>query len=308
MAAIVKQTLLHPEGPYVSRLVYGTWRLLDVVDDALKTPAAILSRIRRCVELGITTFDCADIYGWPHDHASERLFGDALRLDPTLRKQIQIISKTGIRLDTPVKHYDLSSEYIVRRVKESLEALGTDYLDVLLIHRPSPMMNAQEVADAFMSLHTSGTVRHFGVSNFAPSQIDLLQSRLPFPLVTNQIEINPLRLDPFHDGTLDHAQRLKMSPTAWSPLAGGAFFRDEESPRVEKVKSVLESVAKELGEDVTVDQVMYAWLLAHPSNIVVVLGTNSTPRIEQAAKATALTLATMQWFAILEASAGQPVP
>ncbi|KAJ3173971.1 hypothetical protein HK101_010975 [Irineochytrium annulatum] len=295
----------------LSQLAYGIWRLADGPADS-RTPQAINARIRRCLELGITTFDAADIYGGGEGHVCEKLFGDALALSPELRGKMQIVSKCGIAcLGVKVKHYNFSREYILRQAKNSIAALQCKFLDVLLIHRPSPLMDPDVVATAFVELKEAGLVKHFGVSNFTSSQMALLQSRLPFALVTNQIEFHPLRLEPLHDGTLDDLLRQKIRPMAWSPLAGGRLFSTSAAaadPAVARVQTKLAAVAKELGADVTVDQVAYAWILQHPSKPVPVIGTNSTERIEVAAKALKLKLSHEQWFGIWEATAGSEVP
>ncbi|KAJ3036437.1 hypothetical protein HDV00_002719 [Rhizophlyctis rosea] len=232
---------------------------------------------------------------------------------------MQIVTKVGIRAGATPGHYNLSEEYILKRVKESLEALGTEYVDVLLVHRPSPLMDADVVARAFKSLHSAGKVHHFGVSNFTTQQYTLLQSRLDFPLVTNQLELHPLNLDVFHDGTLEYLQQVRVAPMAWSPLAGGRLVKPSGDERVTRVQEAVVKVAGEVvrgrGEEFTDDQVerlssqvIYAWLLKHPSKICVVIGTNSLERIEHAVGALDVELSLEQWFRILEASAGQPVP
>ncbi|KAI8846261.1 aldo/keto reductase [Chytridium lagenaria] len=287
----VPQVQIHPAGPEFSQMAYGIWRLDDGPEET-KTPESILERIQLCLDLGITTFDAADIYGGKDGHVCETLFGAALRLDPSIRSRMQIISKTGIRcLGVSVKHYDLSKDYIVGQVKESIAAMGCGYLDLVLIHRPSPLMNPDTVAEAFRVLE----------DNFTVGQMDLLQSRLEFPLVTNQIELHPLRLEPLHDGILDHLLRHRTKPMAWSPLAG-------VRPAVARVQTRLQAIATELGADVTVDQVAYAWIMAHPSQPIPVLGTNSLERIQSAAKAFEIKLSLEQWFSIWEATAGNEVP
>lgn len=298
----------------LSQVTFGLWRLADVPKHD-QTPQSILARIKHCVNLGITSFDAADIYGGGDGHVCEKLFGAALALaEPELRDQIQIISKTGIvcleahGMKT-TKHYNLTADYILGHVEDSLKALHTDYLDLLLIHRPSPLMNADEVSSAFIKLFDSGKVRHFGVSNFTVSQFDLLQSRLPFPLVTNQIEMHPLRMEPMHDGTLDHHQRHRVSPMIWSPLAGGLLVNTNTADsRVIRVQKKMAEVAKEIGGGFTLDQICYAWLLTHPSKPIVVIGTNSPERIVAAARAASIKLSLEQWFSIWEASAGREVP
>jgi predicted oxidoreductase len=189
--AITKQmTVIDiPEKPTFSRLIYGTWRLADNNPELAK-PESILQRIHACLDAGINTFDLADIYG---GYTYEKLFGDALSLEPSLRDRMQIITKCGIMIECEqkpgvyVKHYDTSYEHITASVDASLRNIGTNYVDVLLIHRPDPFMDVDQVVRAFVSLRESGKVRHFGVSNFTPSQFEMLKSRLDkvrIPLVT----------------------------------------------------------------------------------------------------------------------------
>ncbi|MFM7423524.1 MAG: aldo/keto reductase family oxidoreductase [Elainella sp.] len=298
---MISQIALCPELT-TSRLVLGLWRMAEWQ----RSPQETLDLIQRCISWGITTFDHADLYG---DYTCEGLFGDALKLDPALRSQIQLVSKCGIKLVSPnrpehrLKQYDTSREHILKSVDHSLQALQTDYLDLLLIHRPDPLMDADQVAETFSQLRQSGKVRQFGVSNFSPSQFDLLASRLDFPLVTNQIEISVIHLNAFTDGTLDHCQRLRIAPMAWSPLGGGRLFGDSPPTRLQQA---LSKVAHQL--DATNDQVALAWLLAHPARIIPILGTGSLTRIESATQAEQLTLTREQWFTIWTASTGVEVP
>ncbi|HYF64431.1 MAG TPA: aldo/keto reductase [Herpetosiphonaceae bacterium] len=296
---------LHPQGPVCSRIALGMWRLAEWN----MAPADLLRLIHAALDLGITTIDHADIYG---GYTCEGLFGAALRSEPALRQRMQLVSKCGIKLITPnrprhtIKHYDTSSAHIVASVDTSLRELGTDYLDLLLIHRPDPFMDADDTAAGLSSVIEAGKVRHVGVSNFTPSQFDLLASRLSVPLVTNQIEISVLRLEPFLDGTLDQCQRLGIAPMAWSPLGGGALFRPADE-RGQGLQRALQAVGAELG-GASLDQVALAWLLAHPARIQPVLGTGSAERVRSAAAASELRLSREQWFAIWTAAAGQEVP
>jgi predicted oxidoreductase len=335
MTAKVNKIPISANGPAFSRLIYGTWRLLDTPDASLKTPKAILARLKECVKLGITTIDLADIYGGGH-HQCEKAFGEALRLEPSLRQQLQLVTKCGIRCDYPkdsppsvikeleanglvaVKHYDTSKEYILKRVEESLNACGVDYFDLLLIHRPDPFMNADEVAEAMKQLKAEGKVLHFGVSNFNVHQVELLQSRLEFDIVTNQIEFSCLHVQPLYDGVLEQCQKLRMHPMIWSPLAGGKLFTDfmhsdsSEAVRIMRVQTAIDKVAKELssqaGKAVTRDQVAFAWLFAHPVVTFPILGTSNMERIQSAVAALNLKMSRMQWFEILEACNGVCVP
>jgi predicted oxidoreductase len=291
----------------LSKFVFGTWRLAD---KASSDPKDILERIYSCIDLGITTFDLADIYGL---YTYEKLFGNALKLDPSVRSKIQIITKFDILINCPafpnvkVHHYDTSKEYVIQAVERSLKEIGIDYIDLLLIHRPDPLMNADEVANAFHQLKKDGKVLHFGVSNFSPSQFELLQSRLDFPLVTNQVEYSVMHPDPMYNGTFDQLQRVRVQPMIWSPLAGGKLFNDK-SEKTLRVVGALEKVCKELGPNVTIDQVAYAWILKHPADCCIVLGTNDITRIKKAVGSLDISLTREHWFFILEACNNCEVP
>ena len=301
----VSQIDMAKGGPQVSHLALGFWRLAEWG----MSDAELLDLIRASLDLGITTFDHADIYG---DHACQELFGRALALEPALRKRMQLVTKCGIMLVSPnhpqhtVKHYDTSRAHIITSAEESLQVLGTDFIDLLLIHRPDLLMDPDEVAEAFAALRQSGKVLHFGVSNFTPSQFDLLASRLDFPLVTNQIEVSVLSLDLLHDGTVDQCLQRGIAPMVWSPLAGGRIFY-EDSEQAARVRQALQAVGQELG-GASLDQVALAWVLTHPARFVPVLGSGKIERIQSAAGAEALRLSREQWFAIWSASTGTPVP
>lgn len=296
---------LTPGGPSVSHLIWGLWRLAEWKLSA----SDLLRQIHRCIDLGITTVDHADIYG---EYECEHLFGMALSLEPSLRDQLQIVTKCGIKLPSPNRphhathHYDTSVSHIISSAENSLRALQTDRIDVLLIHRPDPMMNADEIAEAFTSLRSSGKVRHFGVSNFLPLQVDLLASRLDFPLVTNQVECSVLNFGVMHDGTLDHAQQYRYVPMAWSPFAGGQLFRGMDERNV-RVRNALEKVGA-MHDGAPIDQISLAWLLSHPSSLLPVIGTGNEQRIRSAVQAATLKLTREQWFMIWTASMGSSVP
>jgi predicted oxidoreductase len=302
----VSQITLAKDGPTFSRLVFGAWRLAD--DPKSATISNVLRKIETSLDLGITTFDHADIYG---GYTCEHLFGSALAERKELRARMQLVSKCGIQLISPnrtenkIKHYDTSQKHIVNSVENSLRALHTDRLDLLLIHRPDPLMDADEVAQTFVKLKEQGKVLHFGVSNFLPTHFDLLQSRLPFALVTNQIELSVLRMDPLQDGTLDQCMIRGISPMAWSPLGGGLLFSGTSEKTV-RVRETLRDIGREL-QGASEDQVALAWLLAHPAKIVPVLGTSDAARLQSAAKSEALKLTRQQWFRIWTASAGKEV-
>jgi predicted oxidoreductase len=301
-----KRVSMAPGGPEVSRIAYGVWRLLEDPEGA--GAERVLAKIEACLELGITTFDHADIYG---GYRCEEAFGKALRRAPSVRERMEIVTKCGIMLVDPerpqnrIKHYDYSAAHLEASVERSLENLGTDRIDVLLLHRPSPLFDADEVALAVERLRAAGKVLHVGVSNFTPSQLELLASRLPALPVTNQVEIHPLRLDAFLDGTLDQCQRLRIAPMAWSPTAGGRLFRGE-GEREARVRRALVEVADKLGT--SPEGALYAWLLRHPARIIPVLGTNQIERVAAAAGALGLHMDTQDWFSIWSASTGCEVP
>lgn len=286
-----------------SRFAFGFWRLMDWN----RSPAEVLDLIHALLDLGVTTFDHADIYG---DYQCEAAFGAALALEPALRDRIEIVTKCGIKLPSwpgnTLPHYDTTKAHILQSVENSLQRLRVETIDVLLIHRPDPFMDADETAAAFEALHQSGKVRYFGVSNFLPAQFDLLQSRLELPLVTNQVEFSVMHLDPLYDGTFDQMQRLHVAPQAWSPLAGGRLFTGEDE-RTVRVRETLMQVGNDLG-GYTLDQVALAWILAHPVRVQPVIGTGKLERVRSAVAAANLTLSREQWFTILRASHGHDVP
>lgn len=295
---------LTEDGPTFSRIVAGVMRLREWQMD---TPA-ILDFIHQCLDLGITTFDHADIYG---SYMCEELFGRALAAEPGLRGRLELVTKCGIQLvspnrpDTRIHHYDTGRTHILASAENSLRNLQTDTLDLLLIHRPDPLLDADEVAGALVSLRESGKVLHAGVSNFSPRQFELLQSRLDFPLVTNQIELSVLHLDPLHDGTLDQLKQLRVPPMAWSPVAGGRLFNPVDE-RARRVRAALEAIGREVGAPV--DAVALAWLLRHPARVLPVMGTGKIERLRATTAAENITIDRQQWFAVWEASAGHEVP
>ncbi|MBM7648584.1 putative oxidoreductase [Bacillus ectoiniformans] len=288
-----------------SRIVHGLWRLSDWQYSKEQT----LDLIEHCLDQGITTFDHADIYG---SYTCEALFGEALALKPELREKMEIVTKTGIKLKSKnrpahtIKQYDTSKEHIVSSVNQSLKNLQTDYIDVLLIHRPDPFMNPAETAEAFLELKQSGKVRHFGVSNFKQSQFAMLQSYLDFPLVTNQIELSAYQLENVEDGTLDLCQEKRIAPMAWSPLAGGKIFSADDEKAV-RLREKLVEIQKDTGAN-GIDQVLYAWLLAHPASIIPIVGSGKKERIDHAVQALDVHLNREQWFDILQTSMGHEVP
>ncbi|MCW3171338.1 aldo/keto reductase [Shewanella subflava] len=268
-----------------------------------------LALIEQYLELGVTSMDHADIYGV---YECESLFGEALSLAPKLRDKMQIISKCGIKpmfggLDNRyVNHYDTSKQHIITSVERSLTSLNTDYLDALLIHRPDPLMQADEVAEAFFQLNSQGKVKHFGVSNFLPQQFDLLQSRLDAPLITNQVEISVQCLTHIHDGVLDQCQRLGIRPMAWSCLGGGELFHAQTEQAL-RLRNCLTLIAEQVGAK-DISQVIYAWVRMLPSQPVPIIGSGNIDRIRAAVDSINITLDKQQWFSIWQASTGHSVP
>lgn len=293
----------HPLGFTGSRLAQGYWRLAEwgMSDQEL------VRFIEQGIEAGITTVDHADIYG---DYLCETLFGKALALKPSLRDKLQVITKCGIMLPSKQRpeitshRYDQSTGHIIQSVDHSLSNLQVESIEMLLLHRPSPLMDPDHIAEAFEHLYTVGKVKHFGVSNFSAQQFDLLQSRLDMPLLVNQVELSPLELKHFKDGTLEHAQQHAVTPMAWSPFAGGDLFKLEGiNPTLHQAMTVVAEA-----HQASLDQIALAWLLRHPSGIVPVLGSGQIERVQSAQKALSITLTDDEWFAIWVASQGHPVP
>ena len=286
---------IHPQGPVFSRIVAGAWRWHTV------SPQVVEQLINTSLENGITTFDHADIYG---DHGNEEIFGDVIRKNPTLRKNMELVTKCGIKFasskrpKTWVKHYDTSKEHIIWSAENSLKMLGTDRIDLLLIHRPDPLLNPEEVSEAFSQLEQAGKVLHFGVSNFSSAQFENLQQYLPFSLVTNQIELSLSRTEPLFDGTIDNLMKRKVSPMAWSSLGGGKL--------VSGGNNLLFNKASAYGA--TESQLSLAWLLKHPSIIFPVIGTTKAERIIESAQAINIKLDRQDWFEMLKVAVGSEVP
>lgn len=288
----------------LSRLVHGVWRLADWN----YSKKEIIELVEECLALGIDSFDHADIYG---DYSCEELFGNALKDEKSLYDRLTLVSKCGIKLlsekrpDHYIKHYDTSAEHIIWSAENSLKMLHREALDVLLIHRPDPLIDIHEVAEAFTKLRESGKVKEFGVSNFLPSQTRALQSALDFPLVTNQVEISVAALQEFDYGTIDLCQELNMPPMAWSPLAGGRLFGSATHASI-ALKNVLHKIGDEYGA--SIDMIMYAWLLRHPVGIIPIIGSGKIERIKTAVEAMKIKLTRQQWFEIWVASRGESVP
>ncbi|WP_338494907.1 aldo/keto reductase family oxidoreductase [Erwinia aphidicola] len=298
---MLQRVQIAPQGPVFSRMVMGYWRLMEWE----MTSQQLISFIEQHLECGITTVDHADIYG---GYLCEAEFGKALRLQPQLRERLELVTKCGIATtanpDHKLGHYITDAAHIIQSADNSLRHFNTDYLDLLLIHRPDPLMDADEVASAFLQLHQSGKVKHFGVSNFTPTQFSLLQSRLPFTLVTNQVEISPVYQPLLLDGTLDQCQQLRIKPMAWSCLAGGKMFTGAEN---QPLRDELKLIQQETGAE-TIEQLIYAWILQLPSQPLPIIGSGKIERVRSSAASAQITLNRQQWFRIRKAALGYDVP
>ena len=284
----------------MSRLVYGMWRLGDDQDTS---PEHVRNKISSCLHQGITSFDQADIYG---GYEAEEILGNALK-GSHLRKEMEIVTKcdivapVGRYKNARVKYYDTSRDHILKSVDASLKLMGIDYIDLLLLHRPDPLMDHFETGAALDEIIASGKVRNVGVSNFKPWDWNLLQAAMKNKLVTNQIELSVLAHEGFTNGDVAFHQTHNTPIMAWSPLAGGDLFLKSN----EKLLDNLSNIADTFG--VKPSTVAVAWLLAHPANILPVLGTNSLSRIETISKALDIKLDRQTWFEIYTTALGREV-
>jgi predicted oxidoreductase len=288
-------------GLELSRIVAGMWRMAEWN----MTVEQRIALIEQCVAMGVTSFDHADIYG---NYGVEGLFGEALRARPSLRDQIQLVSKCGIRLlsnkrpEHTIQHYDTSAGHIVASAEESLRQLHTDRLDLLLIHRPDPLMDFDEIADAFTRLKQAGKVLHVGVSNFSRHQFEALNRRVE--LATNQVEFSPLHVAPMFDETFDGLQDLGVAPMIWSPLAGGRLFTSNEA-NAENLRLVVKEIADRLRQPFA--SVIFAWIMQLPSNPIPLTGSGRIEAIAVAVAGASCKLSRADWFAILRAARGHEV-
>lgn len=285
----------------LSPIVAGLWRITE-------WQLGVQQRVRwieQALELGITTFDHADIYG---DYRAEILFGEALKASPELRGRMQLVTKCGIRLRSAQKpyrinYYDTSAAYIRAQVEQSLRNLHTEQLDLVLIHRPDYLMDAAALAETFAMLAREGKVAHWGVSNHSTSQFALLHQH--HPLITNQVELSPMQMDALDDGTLDQAQQLGLRPMIWSPLAGGRLFTGEDEQAM-RVRAEMSAIAARYGISLTT--LSFAWVLRHPSRPYPITGTGRLDGLRDAVAALNVQLDAEDWYAIWTASKGHSVP
>lgn len=288
-------------GISLSRIVYGMWRLAD---DAVTNPAHVQAKVEACLAQGITTMDQADIYG---GYTAEAVFGAALRASPKLRDRIEIVTKcdivapVGRHANARIKHYDTSAAHITASVEASLRDMATDRIDLLLIHRPDPLMDHHETGACLDALVASGKVRAVGVSNFRPWDFSLLQSAMTARLATNQIELSLLAHEGFTNGDVADLQERGLPPMAWSPLAGGRLLA--EAPQ--GLRARLDELGRAAGADWSAAAV--AWLLHHPARIMPVMGTNTLPRIAAISDALRVPMDRQTWFELYTLAMGREV-
>jgi len=276
----------------------GTW-------GANLTGAELERFIDGCLDLGLVDFDHADIYG---GYTTEQQFGDVIRHRPELKNKVRITTKCGIaypadaRPAFKIKHYNLSADYIRTSINTSLRNLGVDQLHVFLLHRPDVLLHPSEVAEVIAEAKSVGKIRHFGVSNFTPSQVELLHAAVP--IETNQVQASIAHLAPFTDGTFDQLLRLGITPTAWSPLGGGKLFGGDDLQTV-RIRQVAASLCET--HRCSLDQLLFAWLMRHPAGIISVTGTSKLERVQAALEATEIKLTHEEWYQLWTASTGEKV-
>lgn len=301
----MKRITIAPHGPELSRLVYGTWRLLE----SQPTPQAINRRLNTCVELGITTIDTAEIYGL---YEVEKMLGAAFALSPGLRDKLELVTKAGIYVpcqyhpERRTAHYNATGARLVTSLDKSLRWLGTDRIELFLVHRPDWLTPAADTASGLNQLLRAGKIRAAGVSNYSAAQFDLLNAQMERPLATNQLEFHLLRMEPIHDGTFHQCEKLGVRPMAWSPLAGGRLFDQTNEAAVRLAAAAAKMAARYNGAPL--EQLAYAWIMAHPSQPLPVIGTNKPERLRSAAHADAITLEREDWYALWEAAQGRRIP
>lgn len=284
----------------LSRIVQGLWRLTSWNMSSQE----IVDLVYQCIDLGVTSFDTAEIYG---NYEAERVFGEALKLDPSLRSKIEIITKTGINMksvkrDYRIGHYDTTYNKIIASCKKSIELMNCEYLDVYLIHREDPLIDHKEVARALNDLKSMGLIKSYGVSNFDPFKFEALQHFTNNQLVTNQIEISPLCFEHFNSGMMDVLQKHEVHPMIWSPLAGGEIFTSDDEKAV-KVRNILKVIADRHQEEM--DTIVYAWLLKHPTKGLPISGSGKIERLKNAVRALDVELSLEEWYEIYTASQEQ---
>lgn len=286
--------------PAVSALGWGMWRYHD--DDV----TAATARSMAALESGITLFDTADIYGFGHEHgfgAAESLFGRVLTANPGLRDRIVLATKGGIRPPIP---YHQRANRLVECCEASLRRLNVDCIDLYQVHRPDLLAHPAEVAAALDTLRRQGKIRAAGVSNYTPAQVAALTAHLPFPLLSVQPEFSPLHIDPLFDGVLDQALERNLAVLTWSPLGGGNLLGPATDDRTARVAAALDAIANRQG--ISRAAVAYAWAMAHPARPIPLVGSQTQARIREAADAFKVQMDGAEWYAVLVAARGAPMP
>lgn len=290
----MKKVFLSKNGPEVSSVIYSFWRAMEDPDGV--SYITVLSKLKACLNLGINTFDHADIYG---DYQVEALFGKALKEVSIQREDIVISTKCGLnvvdhsRPSYRIKHYDSSPEHISKSVEKSLQNLHTDYIDILLLNHYDPLMDADETANLLTELVKSGKVKHIGVANFTVHQHKLLQARLNLPIITNHVELNLLNTKAITDGTIDFIKQQYSHPLAWAPLAGGQML-DKNDESSFNIRNTLRRIA--LNYNINEEQLAIAWLLK--LGALPIVGNNSIAKIKNATSAVNITLDRQDWHDI----------
>lgn len=284
-----------------SRIIAGTMTWGSWGKNLQKKEAIAL--MHHCLELGITTFDHADIYG---GYTNESLFGNAFADSGIQRENMQLITKCGIQFvcearNNKIGYYQYDKNYIIASVNQSLLNLKTDYINFLLLHRPSPLMHPTEISEAIYQLQKEGKIKDFGVSNFTPSQIKMLETQIP--VTGNQIEFSLTEHSVMYDGTLDDCITKNRLAMSWSPL--GTYFK-ENNEQIQRIRLVVKELTNKY--NASEDQLLLAWILRHPSKVLPVVGTTTKERLTASAEAQNIAMELEDWFLLLKASQGHPVP
>jgi predicted oxidoreductase len=284
-----------------SRIVLGFWR----VDEWNLTTDQLIRFLEECLDLGITTMDHADIYG---NYTFEDLFGKAIEKRPDLRNRMELVTKSTIVYPSAtarVKYYDNSERYVISQLEKSMKYMHTDHIDTLLLHRPNPFMNPEEVANAFDKLFKDGKVRTFGVSNYLPHEYRMLKSYLRVPLITNQVELSCLRMENLENGVIPMCLEERIHPMIWSPLAGGKIFTAQGEVE-DRLRGTLRIIQEEIGAD-NIDIVAFSWLLSHPAGLIPITGSGELELVKRPVEAIKYNLTPEQWFMIWTAVKGHKV-
>ena len=293
----VARVRMHPKGPEFSGVVWGSMRS----EEQFRSPAELAEFLRFLLDRGVTTLDTANTYGIPEPYTTEEFLGKAIA--EVGRDKFEIVTKCGIqrlspnRTENRVRHFDFSEKEINRSVNRSLEKLGIEQADVILLHRPDYLMDPDETATALESLISSGRTKYVGVSNFSASRYDLLASRMKSPLVTNQIEFSPLFLEPVSNGRFDHAIRNRYRPMIWSPVGGGALLKGDDE-RTKKIRAMLTDIAVRTGLDGPAEAAI-AFVARHPVKGVPIVGSGKRERMDGAIKAVNTVMDRQDWYAIV---------